>query len=443
MATANTISGTGNQEVGKVFIVYGKAKAISSDGTERVLGPNSPVFEYDQIITESDGRLSIILNDPAQTQLDIGRMSHVQIDEDVFAGATSDEIAEVAAEVEEIQEAILAEDFDPTIELEAAAAGGAASGGGGHPIPEFADITPDGLITSGAETTGIGTDAVDPLPAVVEDTPPNSLPSIDAGSGGEVWEAGLPDGSAPGAFNTTTSGNLTITHSNPSIDSTALIEIQDAFGIWTPVDADHTMVVGKYGKLYVNLDGTWQYELTDNTLAHPDNVFDDGDADRGADDPVLDNFATRVTDTSGDMTDADGIDTTEILTIAVNDDGPAAIDDETSGAEDEIITYNVITNADGTSDTPGADGADLTGAVLAPAYEGFGEVTFNANGEITFAPVPGFDGPKVEIDYTLTGGDGDQANATLTILYPEDSIPTIVADTDLILRCRRWRSMGI
>ena len=118
MTTVGTITGTGNQEVGKVFIVYGKAKAISSDGTERVLGPNSPVFEYDQIITESDGRLSIILNDPAQTQLDIGRMSHIQIDEDVFAGSTSDEIAEVAAEVEEIQEAILAEDFDEFLQMQ-------------------------------------------------------------------------------------------------------------------------------------------------------------------------------------------------------------------------------------------------------------------------------------------------------------------------------------
>ena len=281
MATVDnpSVTGTGNQEVGKVFIIYGKVKAISSDGTERVLGPNSPIFEYDRIVTESDGMLSIILNDPAQTQIDIGRMSDVQIDEDVFAGATADEIAEVAAEIEEIQEAILAEDFDPTIELEAAAAGGTGGAGGGHPVPEFTDITPDGLITSGAETTGIGGDVVNPIPAAVEDT---SKPSIDAGSGGEVWEAGLPDGSAPGAFNTTTSGNLTITHSNPSIDSTALIEIQDAFSIWIPVDADNTLVVGKYGKLYVNLDGTWQYELTDNTLTHPDNVFDDGDADRGA-----------------------------------------------------------------------------------------------------------------------------------------------------------------
>ncbi len=432
MATANASTGTGsaNQEAGKVFIVYGKAKAISSDGTERALGPNSPIFEYDRIITESDGKLSIILNDPAQTQIDIGRMSDIYIDEDVFAGATQEEIAEVAAEVEEIQEAIMAEDFDPTIELEAAAAGGAASGGGGHPVPEFARVTQDGEITSGAETIGITSDTINPLPAAVEDT---SIPSIDAGSGGEVWEAGLPDGSAPGAFNTTTSGDLAITHSNPDIDSTALIEIQDASGVWIPVTADNTLVVGEYGNLYVDMDGTWQYELTDNTLDHPDNVFDDGDADRGADDSVLDNFATRVTDTSGDMTDADGIDTTEILTIAVNDDGPAAIDDETSGAEDEIVTYNVITNTDGTSDIPGADDADLTGAVLAPDYEGTGEITFNANGEITFAPISGFDGPKVEIDYTLTDGDGDLANATLTILYPGDSVPTIVADTDLII----------
>jgi len=319
MATVDNTTGTGSssQEVGKVLIVYGKVKAISSTGTERVLGPNSPIFEYDRIITESDGSLSIILNDPAQTQMDIGRMSDILIDDDIFAGATPEDIAEITAEVEEIQEAILAEDFDPTVELEAAAAGGTAGAGGGHPVPELPRVTHDGEINSGAETRGITGDTIDPLPGANADT---SIPTIVADSG-EVWEAGLPDGSAPGAFNTTTAGNLTITHSNPDVDSTELLEIQDAGGDWVPVTADNTLVVGEYGNLFVDMDGAWQYELTDNTLDHPDNVFDDGDADRGADDPVLDNFATRVTDTSGDMTDDDGIDTTEILTIAVNDDG--------------------------------------------------------------------------------------------------------------------------
>ena len=88
MASATTTPGTeaANQVVGKVVILYGNVKAVSVDGTTRVLGPNSPIYAYDSIITESDGRVSITLNDPAHSQLDIGRMSSIAIDEDIFVG---------------------------------------------------------------------------------------------------------------------------------------------------------------------------------------------------------------------------------------------------------------------------------------------------------------------------------------------------------------------
>ena len=39
------------------------------------------------------------------------------------------------------------------------------------------------------------------------------------------------------------------------------------------------------------------------------------------------------------MTDADGIDDSETLTIAVYDDGPIAVDDETTGAGNKTVTY--------------------------------------------------------------------------------------------------------
>ena len=74
MAAAKSTTGAQveNQVVGKVAILYGNVKAVSIDGTERVLGPNSPIFAYDRIITESDGRVSIVIDDPAQSQIDIG-----------------------------------------------------------------------------------------------------------------------------------------------------------------------------------------------------------------------------------------------------------------------------------------------------------------------------------------------------------------------------------
>ena len=170
MATAENTTGTetGNQVVGHVAILYGTVKAISPDGTERLLTLNSPIFANDTIVTESDGRVSIVMDDAAQSQIDLGRMSEVVIDEDIYQGASSEEISDAATEVEQIQEALLAEDFDPTLELEAAAAGGDAAAGGGHPVADFARVAPEIVVTSGAETTGITTTTVDPIPGVIE-----------------------------------------------------------------------------------------------------------------------------------------------------------------------------------------------------------------------------------------------------------------------------------
>ena len=107
MATAGNTTGTetGNQVVGNVVILYGNVKAISSDGTERLLTLNSPILAHDRIITESDGRVSIVIDDGVQSQIDLGRMSDVVIDQDIFQGASPEEVAEATAEVEQIQEA--------------------------------------------------------------------------------------------------------------------------------------------------------------------------------------------------------------------------------------------------------------------------------------------------------------------------------------------------
>jgi hypothetical protein len=179
---------TANLLVGKVAILYGNVKAVASDGTERVLAVNSPIFAHDRIMTGSDGMVSIVIDDATQTQIDIGRMSYVIIDEDIFAGISGAEATEAAAEVEQIQELLLAEGdtFDPTTELEAPAAGGVASAGGGHPVPVFDRITHEGEVTSGAETTGIGSDTVEPIEGVVE--PDTEGASVTISSSGDVNE---------------------------------------------------------------------------------------------------------------------------------------------------------------------------------------------------------------------------------------------------------------
>ena len=98
-------------------------------------------------------------------------------------------------------------------------------------------------------------------------------------------------------------------------------------------------------------------------------------------------------------------------------------------AEDTAVTYNVITNANGTSDLQGADApATLTAATLATA--GAGTVGFLANGNITFTPAAGFAGAAV-INYTITDQDGDTSSSTLTVTVAPDSVPIVVSTTNL------------
>ncbi|KJZ04599.1 hypothetical protein TW86_22010, partial [Halomonas sp. S2151] len=156
-------------------------------------------------------------------------------------------------------------------------------------------------------------------------------------------------------------------------------------------------VAGDYGSLTVNTDGSWSYTLTDN-------VTHSGTNQTGLDDSLAETFGVRVVDSDGDTSDPAN------LTIDIGDDGPSAVADTTSTAEDTAVSYNVLNNDDGTSDTQGADGASLTTATLRNPSQG--SVSFTSDGNVTFTPAAGFEG-KAVIDYTLTDGDGDTASSTL------------------------------
>lgn len=162
MAPANT------QAIGKALIVYGTVKAVAANGTERLLGPNSPIYAHERIVTGADGSVSIHFakgGDP----LAVGRMSDVAVDEDVYGGGQGT-APDAVAQVEDIQ-AALQSGMDPTTDLPAPAAGGGAAvaagagarGGGRQIVVVDADqleVLPD----SGAETRGIALNFLDPPP---------------------------------------------------------------------------------------------------------------------------------------------------------------------------------------------------------------------------------------------------------------------------------------
>ncbi len=249
-----------------------------------------------------------------------------------------------------------------------------ADGEEGTVVIDYTITDADGDTSSSTLTIALGED---------------STPQIGPASG-QVEEADLPDD--------TTSGTFAIT----SADAIAAVRVAGV-----DVTAGGT-VTGTYGTLEVTVDNgtySWEYTLSQNTLDHS----------AQGNDTVTDTFALQVEDSDGDV---EG----DTLTITVVDDVPVAVaDTATQGSEDANIVYNVLTNTDGTSDDPGADGAALTAASV---NTGSGSVSFLANGQITYDPADGEEGTVV-IDYTITDADGDTSSSTLTIALGEDSTPQI------------------
>ena len=145
-------------------------------------------------------------------------------------------------------------------------------------------------------------------------------------------------------------------------------------------------------------------------------------------DGALENAIT-LTGVTVQVTDSDSDTLPVSFNVTIVDDVPQAVADTAAAAEDTAVTYNVITNANGTSDLQGADApATLTAATLATA--GAGTVGFLANGDITFTPAAGFAGAAV-INYTITDQDGDTSSSTLTVTVAADSVPSLVSTTNL------------
>ena len=390
-------SNASQEPVGKVFIVYGTAKAISTDGTTKVLAPNSPIFAQDRIITESDGRVSIVFTDPTNSQLTLGRMSDIIIDEDVYSTATEN-IADATGEVEEVQEALLTESFDPTTELPAPAAGdtGGASDGGGHPIASFEATAMRGNITSGAETIGVERSFLDPiggitepqLASVVTQPPPIGIPDI-----AEIEEAA----------ESSITGNL-LDNDFSELKPLSVVSIEiDGSSFVIPKNGSITQPTDLGGQITIYSDGTYEYSA-------PPAVMHDYNDDGVSDPPVQESISYTITNEAGQTGSS-------ALTINITDTAPIANDDITDqGDENAPISYNVIDN-----DTLGADDVTLTDAII---NTGAGTVDFSSNGEVIYNPADGEEGTVI-IDYTITDADGDTSQATLTINLAEDSAPTI------------------
>ncbi|MDI5920223.1 retention module-containing protein, partial [Halomonas sp. LR5S13] len=406
--------------IATIISISGQAWARDEAGNLRELRVGDTLQEGETLVTSDNGRVELdFADDLDPTVIEGGQEVVMTPDLDAEQPVAAEEASAQDEDLEALLSAIdegegdLLEGLDAT----AAGAGGAGGEGGGHDFVRLARITENvnplafeyGLASLDG-TPEIEGQAVEAL--ALEDEP-DSFPTVDTidldGDGDTVWESALPEGSGGGTL--TTSGTLQI---DTGTDLLALIEVRDAEGNWIAVGAEGSTIVGEYGTLTVNPDGSWSYTLA-QSIDHP------AQGETGEADQLADTFAVRVTDDDGDVSDP------ATLTIHVNDDGPVASGDAVGEiAEDGSVDIDVFAN-----DTAGADGVDLQSGVAVATAPTQGTVTYNGDGTFTYTANPGAEGSD-SFSYTLTDADGDTATATVTLSIAADSTPTVtVADASV------------
>jgi len=430
---------TANLLVGKVAILYGNVKAVASDGTERVLAVNSPIFAHDRIMTGSDGMVSIVIDDAAQTQIEIGRMSDVVIDEDIFAGISGAEATEAAAEVKQIQELLLAEGdtFDPTTELEAPAAGGVASAGGGHPVPVFDRITHEGEVTSGAETTGITTTNPEPIPGIIDDvndppvagddsdsTPEDTPVTIDVTGNDHDVDGTIVSWtleSQPGHGSVVNNGDGTFTYT-PDQDYNG----PDSF---TYSVTDDDGATSNAATVTVDIDDVNDPPVAGDATA---NVSEEGlsngikDTD-GTPDTTNSNFdSTAMSGQKIQVTDVDN--NTHIFTLSDVITDPITGDPLILTSNGQIIDWQVDPGDSKTLVGTAGVGGD---PIITITINDSGEYTVQLDGPMYHSATNAEDVLSFKVNVNVSDGT-DTSIGTLTVNI-EDDRPTIVADYDAII----------
>ena len=215
--------------------------------------------------------------------------------------------------------------------------------------------------------------------------------TIDDGNGGTDTATATinvtPVNDGPDAVNDVFSGN-----EDSQILGSVLANDSDA-------DGDTLTVTGttnpSNGTLVMNADGTFTYT--------PDANFNGSDS-----------FTYTISDGNG------GTDTATV-NLAVNavNDGPNAVDDSFTTAEDTSVMGIVVTNdsdVDGDSLTmTHVNGIEITqDAQSVHLGQGIGWLTVNTDGTFSYSPANGFNG-QTSFTYTVDDGNGGTDTATVTL----------------------------
>ena len=138
-----------------------------------------------------------------------------------------------------------------------------------------------------------------------------------------------------------------------------------------------------------------------------------------------------ITDSNGDTSSA-----TVTITVNAVNDAPIANNDTATTLSDINVTIAVSSNdvdIDGTINPATIDlNASLSGQQITLTVAGEGTYTANANGSVTFDPLPTFSGTSTPVNYTIQDNLGSVSNtATITVTVgPCVNNPVLDCDND-------------
>ncbi|RTL98919.1 MAG: type I secretion C-terminal target domain-containing protein, partial [Hyphomicrobiales bacterium] len=241
------------------------------------------------------------------------------------------------------------------------------------------------------------------------------------------------------ALDTTTTGadltHGTVTGSLPSstTETDATNQLNASGGVGALTYTAQT-IVGTYGTIHINADGSYVYTLTSNYLNAQAN---DGVQTISG----LENFTYTVTDSVGNTT-------TGTITVNIIDDVPTAVANSNNVIEGALLT---VTAAAGVlaNDVAGADGFAIGGGVVGVRAAGgdtttavttgagtdiaglHGTLHLNADGSYTYqSTAHDINANTTDVFvYTIKDGDGDLSTTTLTLNLTNVNDPPVVANT--------------
>jgi large repetitive protein len=253
---------------------------------------------------------------------------------------------------------------------------------------------PTGATSSATVTITVGQPNLPPAAQNDTDSTDEDTPITVSAADGVIQSAGTPGG----------------VDSDPNGDSLSVNAVNgDATDVGQPV-------VGTYGTLVLNQDGSYSYTPTAAAQA------------LGVGDTAADVFTYTISDPAGATASA-------TLTITVNgtNDAPEAVNDSALVGQDVNATGNLLDN-----DTD-PDGDPLTvtdftvggvpGALGAPIdIPNVGTLTVNGDGTYLFDPLPTFQGPVPPVVYTMEDPSGATDSATLNIVVDWSNDPPVALD---------------